>query len=396
MFIELHILQNFAPSNLNRDDTGAPKDCYFGGTRRARISSQCLKRSIRRHDAFKQSVMKHHGDLGVRTQRLLEQLVTGFRQRDMPGSEDDAKRVGKNLLNAVRLKVEDDDRTQYLLYLGQKEIDALIEIGCRHWARLVAITPPAPSDDNQTSSGGQKDKRRQKTAAQDAIPKDIQKEVAEVFSSTDAADIALFGRMVADQKNMGVNAACQVAHAISTHEIAMEMDYYTAVDDLRPDETPGADMIGQVEFNSACYYRYANLNFDLLTANLGGDRQLAKGATLGFIEAAVLATPTGKQNSLAARNLPSYVRVLVRGGGEPLSLANAFLKPARPTADEDIVQSSIKKLEEHLAQLTRVYDAHIVGDWVVSLENPDTPSLKDLLAEVENMLATLTAGGNLS
>lgn len=388
MLIELHLLQNFAPSNLNRDDTGAPKDCTFGGKRRARISSQCIKRNIRRHDAFISTVQAHQGDVGVRTQRLLERIVQELVQRNPSRSEDDAKRVGTNLLSAVRLKVEQDGSTQYLLYLGRKEIDALIEIGHRRWDDLVNIKPSGEPG----STGGQREKRREKSAAQEAIPKDIQKEVANVFGSTCAADIALFGRMVADQKNMGVNAACQVAHALSTHEIAMEMDYYTAVDDLRPDETPGADMIGQVEFNSACYYRYANINLNLLKANLGDDAQLAKGATLGFIKAAALATPTGKQNSMAARNLPSYIRVLVRRGGEPWSLANAFLKPVRATADKDIVESSIEKLTEHLEQLKRVYGDNIIGDYVASLTDPATDSLEDLLSKVEQHLPA--AGGN--
>src|SRR5690606_30773078 len=146
-----------------------------------------------------------------------------------------------------------------------------------------------------------------------------------------AVDLALFGRMLADLPDRNVDAACQVAHAISTHRVSAEFDYYTAVDDLKPDDTSGADMIGTVEFNSACYYRYANIDLRQLVKNLKGeaeevDAELAEAAVRAFLIASRDAIPTGKQNSFAARNAPSFFLAVVRDRGA-WSLANAFVAP---------------------------------------------------------------------
>ena len=168
-------------------------------------------------------------------------------------------------------------------------------------------------------------------------------------------DVALFGRMIADKPEWNVDASCQVAHAISTNTVKMDFDFFTAVDDLKPGDSAGSDMMGTVQFNSSCFYRYAVLDVAALRANLdGGDAQLGR-AVEAFVRGFLSAIPTGKQNSMAAHNFPSYALAVVRDGGSPVSLTNAFLKPARPRAeDTDLVDDSIQKLEQYARRMQDV------------------------------------------
>jgi CRISPR system Cascade subunit CasC len=177
-------------------------------------------------------------------------------------------------------------------------------------------------------------------------------------TGTKAVDVALFGRMVAEIKDGSKNmdAACQVAHAISTNKAEMEFDFYTAVDDLQPQEKAGAGMMGTIEFNSSCFYRYANIDFGQLVENLQGDVDLARKAVKAFLRAAVAAVPTGKQNSMAAQNPPSFVLAVVRPHGL-WSLANAFVKPVWPGAQEDLIQASIERLDDYWGRLAKAYPA---------------------------------------
>ena len=171
---------------------------------------------------------------------------------------------------------------------------------------------------------------------------------------------------------LGVDGACQVSHAISTNKISMEFDFFTAVDDL---ET-GAGMLGTVEFNSACFYRYANVDVGQLKENLRGDEELAHKTIAAFIRAAVTAVPSGKQNSMAAQNPPSFVFVVARDAGL-WSLANAFVKPVRPTQGGDLIENSIEALDEYWGQLAAMYGAEqIRGKWVASLTPNGLTNLK--------------------
>lgn len=398
-FLELHMLQNFGPSNLNRNDTNAPKDCTFGGFRRARISSQCIKRSIRRHQAFKETVLEAGGNLGSRTKRITTALIE--RLADQGRDRLEAEHVAENLLRSVSLDFDkksgntDEEgpalrKTQYLLFLSESEIEALGELADRHWDALIAVDAPETED---------ADKRKRKKAAAKAVPKEVQQAVGDALRKHPrlAADIALFGRMVADAADMNIDAACQVAHAISTNEVSMEMDFYTAVDDLKPDDEAGSDMLGIVEFNSACYYRYAQVNLGILQRNLGNDAELVRAAVRGFLRSAVQAIPTGMQNSMAAHNPPSYVRVLLRSQGAPWSLANAFLKPVRVDArkERDLVGESVDRLEKYLDKLKGAYgDEGFELDCVTSLEDTAAQPipLKALMEQVDSRLAAALGG----
>jgi CRISPR system Cascade subunit CasC len=383
MKIELHILQNFAPSNLNRDDTGAPKDCELGGYRRARISSQCQKRAVR--EAFRLDHLVPTDNLASRTKRIVYAVATTLKethQRD----EMRARAVALGAIEGVGLgrnkKAVGDEywKTEYLLFVPRRIVGELAALLHKHWDQLEPLagsttpdeaskeaspeaTPaeetPAAEDKNvkgAKAKGAKKETKKDlKKEAKAAYPKEIQQAVEKLLESArSTADLALFGRMIADKTGWNVEASCQVAQAISTHKVQMDFDFFTAVDDFKPGETAGSDMMGTVQFNSSCFYRYAVLDVDALRQNLDlkeSDPLLATSLD-AFVRAFLIAIPTGKQNSMAAHNFPSYALAVVREKGTSISLTNAFLKPARPQGDEiDLVDDSITKLEDYFARM---------------------------------------------
>lgn len=332
--LEIHVLQNYAPSNLNRDDTGAPKDAVFGGTRRARVSSQCLKRSVRQHfEGLVRADSWSPEDLGRRTKRVLEEITKAL--KDKGRADSDAREAARLALAAVGLGVKEDGKSEYLLFLGRHEISEIARIVHERWE---SIHRPEP-----VTAAGKTPGKAKKHAAQAAEP-ELKKALDKVFDGGKAVDVALFGRMLADMPGNNQEAACQVAHAISTHSIEREFDFYTAVDDLKPDDTAGADMMGTIEFNSACFYRYAVIDWEKLVKNLQGDRELAARGLRGFVEGFVVAEPTGKQNSFAAHNPPELVAVSARRNAAPRSLANAFEAAIVVRKGESLTRRSAEEL----------------------------------------------------
>lgn len=369
MIVELHLLQNFVPSNLNRDDTGAPKNCEFGGAPRARISSQCLKRTAR--DAFDRDQRLAEAPRARRTKRLLEALRDRLMASEGLESESAAALARNALVDGLGLKVVKagtNELTEYLVFLGEGEIAELAALCAEH---RDALTPDAKGKAKGLDN-------RAKAAFKGAL------------AQGQSIDVALFGRMIANLPERNVEAACQVAHAISTHRVGVEFDYYTAIDDLKRDDVPGADMIGTIEFNSACYYRYANVDMDGLRQNLLGNgagtrsagdvaeaERLAREALGGFLRASVTAVPSGKVNSMAHHNRPSLVLAVVREGARS-SLANAFVRPARAEeAGGDLVAASGRALDRHWGALERMYgNEGLVGAWVCALDEEGLHHLK--------------------
>ena len=343
--IEIHALQNFAPSNLNRDDTGAPKDALFGGTRRARVSSQCLKRAVRQHfsDLVAQNALASD-DVAFRTKRILDALTKALTEKEHPESE--AAEKARLALAAMELVVKDDGKSQYLLFLGRREIANIASIIHEKWKSIVALEA-APAE-------GKKAGKAKKQAAQAADP-ELKKALDKVFDGGKAVDVALFGRMLADMPEKNQNAACQVAHAISTHSVEREFDFYTAVDDLKPEDTAGADMMGTVEFNSACFYRYAVVDWDKLVKNLQGDAELAAKGLRAFLEGFVVAEPTGKQNTFAAHNPPEFIAVSVRRNTAPRNLANAFETAVFTKKGESLTRKSAEELAKKAKALQSAF-----------------------------------------
>ena len=336
--IEVHLIQNFAPSNLNRDDTGQPKSATFGGFRRARISSQCSKRGTRQ--MWRES---GSASVGERTKLLKQELTPRLK---VAGRSDEQIGIALDTFLGQFYSKMDGEKTAVLVFVSQEEMAVVKELIDRHWESL--------------SAGSKVEGKDAKAAA------------TELGKAKTSADIALFGRMLAEQPGRNTDGSCQVAHPISTHKVDMEMDFYTAVDDLNPADATGAGMMGVVGFNSACYYRYALVDRDQLARNLARKTERANGTwtqALGaedyeeadrvikaFLEAMVYSIPTGKQNSFAAQNLPSFGLFVRRQGGVPISLANAFAKPVRPTRDDDdLVGLSVAALTKHWDALKKVY-----------------------------------------
>jgi CRISPR system Cascade subunit CasC len=366
MFIEIHILQNFAPSNLNRDDTGNPKDTEFGGVRRARISSQCIKRAIRSEKVFSQKTVV---EPGVRTRWMNRLLADALKSI----GKDDAQAQAVADAVATQYSKMDKGHTSVLIYLSRQEIAAIKEQLLAKWDEVLASLKDG------------------KSPVIDSIAKDLFKTLKD---RTGAPDIALFGRMLAEKPELNIDAACQVAHAISTHRVSMDMDFYTAVDELTKDDESGAGMMGVTAFNSACFYRYARLDWELLVKNLGGDKELAKKTVEGFLRAAISAVPTGKQNSFAAQNPPDFLLGVARKDGESWSLANAFETPVKAGREGGYLANSMVALDAYWGRLNKVYGGEGVQPTALALDD-DAPlaHLKPALKENrEAWIASLLAG----
>lgn len=357
MILELHLIQNFAPSNLNRSDTGSPKDCIFGGVRRARISSQCFKRAMRTY--FRDKFEKPE-NLAERSTRMMEniskKLVANGRDAEQ------SRKAALGALSCVGLKAskKDPEKTEYLLFMGRDEIDRIVAVCDEHFDDLA----------------------QEKIA--DDTAKTVGKKLMDVLKEGKAADLGLFGRMLADLPERNRDAASQVAHAISTHKVGLEFDFFTAVDDLRPKDTAGSDHLGTVEFNSACFYRYANVNVDKLRENLQNDEDLTRATIAAYIRAAVEALPTGKQNSFATHEKPSLVCAVVRDAGM-MSLANAFEKPVW-SSNGGLVDDSIKRLAEHYGAVTGVYGDSAASRLYVKTSGANAESLGDDAGTFDNLL----------
>lgn len=338
--IEIHVLQNFAPSNLNRDDTGAPKDAFFGGTRRGRVSSQCGKRAVREYFKTENEVY-----FASRTKRVIDTLMQKIEPNVKSLADYSVENLEKAITAAIncigagdkKVKVEKDKKngqlkTDVLLFLSDAEIDALSAAIEGNFDALLKAKVGSEVAKVVTDAIDGKDNKSRLTL-----------------------DIALFGRMLAVMPEKNQHAACQVAHAISTHAVEREFDFYTAVDDLKPDDTSGADMMGTIEFNSACYYRYAVVDWEKLVANLQDDTALAARGLRVFLQGFVLAEPTGKQNSFAAHNPPEFIAVSVCENAAPRNLANAFENAIRAKAGESLTRESAKALVEKAHALETAY-----------------------------------------
>ncbi len=332
-FVEIHALQNFAPSNLNRDDTGAPKDALFGGSRRARISSQCIKRAVREY--FKE---QNKDWVAARTKRVVEAL----KDRILPNLRNQKDFNKDSLLKAIevaisslgskkKVKLDKEKKTDVLLFLSPKEIDALGEVIAKSYESLLKAKPT------------------------DQVVKSLNDAIDGENKERLSVDVALFGRMLAVMPEKNQDAACQVAHAISTHAVEREFDFYTAVDDLKPEDTAGADMMGTVEFNSACFYRYAVVDWEKLVKNLQGDADLAAKGLGAFLQGFTVAEPTGKQNTFAAHNPPEFMAISVHRDTAPRNLANAFETAVRVKKDESLMWFSADRLGAKEAALDKLY-----------------------------------------
>lgn len=366
MIIELHLLQSYPASNLNRDDVGQPKSVTFGGVPRARISSQSLKRSAR-------TLFQRHGlaedETGVRTKRLLTDTARKLTDGDGDPAAETVD-VVREALRELGFGVAKQDLTEYLLFVGRRASDQLAEFCRSNWSALADVAATRRAAAQKSAAEAKKAEAKIKKVKPD---RETVEEARRILDAGRVADIALFGRMIADNKDFNVDAASQVAHAFSTHAVATEFDFYTAVDDIKPDAEAGADMIGTVDFNAACYYRYANLDLGQLARNLPGDKDLLARAAGAWLRSFVHATPSGKQNSTAARTKPETLLTVVREHGA-WSLANAFL---RPVTGDDLLGDSTKLMLEHFSRLRGFYGDDELRKVTAAAATTELPVLQD-------------------
>ena len=375
--VEIHILQTMPPSNLNRDDTGSPKKAVYGGVTRARVSSQAWKRPTR----LKFRELVDPNQLGIRTKRVVEVLTDRILRLDPAADPETAQKAAQSVLQdagGIKLakprsakktddadgNVNEPDQSSYLLFLGSHQYDELAAIG------KEAI-----------AAGGIKDFLKNK---------DVKKRVKGILQNDRAIDVALFGRMVADDTDLNVDAAAQVAHAISVQRVDFDSDYFTAVDDVKQDSDEegdaGAAMIGDVEFNSATFYRYANVDVDRLLDTLG-DANATTQAVTAFVDAFATTVPNGKINTFAHNTLPDLVVVNLRDT-QAVNLVGAF---ERPIAGE-IVANATKALVEREQEIDASYGTTPVRTWVVRVGKG--PEAADQLAARQPLHDVLTELGD--
>lgn len=350
MHLCIHVIQNFPPSNLNRDDTGAPKRGTHGGVPRDRHSSQSWKRAVR------MELAKTLDSRGVRTRRLPREVAATLaaRGRD-PGVATAKLATMFNELGIVFKTDADGANTAYLLYLVDGVVQRVADALDAAWDDVPAMQPPKPADSDAPKSA-KKSKRPPKIKNPSPEFKTLIAELKAVLTDAKAPDIALHGRMVSDQPDWNVDAAARVAHAISINASTRTFDYFSAVDDLQPDDDSGAGHIATKILVSPCMYRYETIDVDQLAHNLGnpGD-DVVRGIVGAAVHAFVTAMPTGMQSGTAALVRPSYV--LVERSESPASLVNAFIRPPRLREDEDVVDAGIRALEDYRARLAAVYGA---------------------------------------
>lgn len=308
LFVDVHVLQTVPPSNINRDDAGSPKQAVFGGVRRARVSSQAWKRATRLRISAELSDADR--PLSLRTRRLAEQLDARF--TDSGAAPDEAQTWANECITLLDIDRDKGKRsTSYLLFLGTAQIDKLASEYAA--ARRAGETP-------------QKDR------------------LVAAVSRSHPADVALFGRMVADLADLRVDAAVQVAHALSTHGVEIEFDYFTAVDDAIGDDETGAGMIGTVEFTSATLYRFATVGVHQLSENLDHDERALSSTLSAFLRGFVLAMPSGHRNAFAHGTPPLLASFVVRDD-QPMNLVAAF---ELPVTGPGIAQESVQRLAVEL------------------------------------------------
>jgi CRISPR system Cascade subunit CasC len=347
LYLDIHVLQTVPPSCINRDDTGSPKTAIYGGVTRARVSSQAWKKAVR--DYFKENAFEN----GIRTKYIFDLIAKEFIAKEGENqevSQADAETAIKEILDKTGVKISKDkdnnrDVTGALFFISLKQVKELAKLA--------------------------KEGKFEKNIAQDAIKKNP------------AVDMALFGRMVAEDGGLNIEASCQVAHAISTHKITNEYDYFTAVDEKETDHS-GAGMIGTVEYNSSTLYRYATVAVHELNKQLGETPEKTAEAVEAFIKAFVLSMPTGKKNTFANQTPPYAVYVVLRND-QPANFAGAFETAIKIGKDDSgYAEKSAKALADYTNE-TKNWLAEPVKDYSTgNIEIGEKVSFNTLTRNIKN------------
>ncbi|ABC98944.1 CRISPR-associated protein Cse4 [Synechococcus sp. 65AY6Li] len=343
MRLEIHLIQSFPPANLNRDENGMPKSTIFGGRPRARISSQCQKRAVRKY--YHQYAELDPAHFAARSRNWLPELKSKLVKAGIP-DEQAGMAARLALEQGLKLKFNDKNEATTIVFLGKTELDAIAEILIKNWSAI--------------ESGLREEKPK--------LPQKIAKAIEKALVDTGKpGDVALFGRMMASLPTVNVDAAVQVAHAISINALQQEFDFFTAVDDLGSSEDTGADHMGETGYNSSTYYRFAVLDKKQLVENLGGTEHLGS-IIKAFATAFIHAVPSGHQNGFAAHTRPALVMAVVREG-QPISLVDAFENPVAPSGGFSLLENAVKALDEYWGSLVKMYgEADVQYKGVVVLD----------------------------
>jgi len=321
-FVQFHVLTAYPPSNPNRDDMGRPKQALVGGAPRLRLSSQSVKRAVRESSYFAGDLAGH---MGTRTKRLHEKLVAKLMQA---GAGEAAASKAAEVVAEIFGKLEAPSKTAP----EEKVATTLAFISPEEWALAEDLAG--------------------KVLAGEDLPKEKELKKLVLRKADGAVDIAMFGRMLAADPDFNRDAAVQVSHAITTHRVMAEDDWFTAVDDLKTrDEDMGAGHLGETGFGSGVFYLYACIDADLLVENLAGDRELAAAGGAALARALATASPSGKRNSFAHNPRAAYMLVEC-GGQQPRDLSGAFFAPVR---GEALLTASIEALEATRGQIAQAY-----------------------------------------
>jgi CRISPR system Cascade subunit CasC len=392
MFLQMHLLTTYPASNLNRDDTGRPKTVVFGGKPRLRISSQSLKRAWRTSPVFESRLRDR---VGTRTQKLGAVIADRLKKDGV--EETKAVEIARYVAAAYGKMNPADDAsnsrlTRQLVFLSPNEIAKAHDTARRlkdgelsipaDWSAFLSAG--GGDIDDETEGGDESEaaapaKKSAKGKAKKAKQPKGHPLQSELLSTAEgAADVAMFGRMLADAPAYNQEAAVQVSHAMTTHKVVVEDDYYVAVDDLkRTDEGEdlGTSFIGVQEYGAGVFYLYACVDVDLLVKNVG-DKDLAKDAIRALIETAATVSPRGKQASFASRARASYV-LLERGPQQPRTLAASFIKSV---SGDDLLEASIAGLQAFRANLDTVYgpSAEATAE-LIATRDTATGSMNELL-----------------
>lgn len=374
MFIQIHALQSFPPGNLNRDDRGLPKSALFGGVTRGRISSQCLKRRMRQSDAFAEL----QNGVAIRTRRLPALVGDVLRARAAAGlDEATIARIEARIASAFKKEAGteapedagDGVQTGQLVFFPRRFVESIADLVGEAFAKdrdgLHAWLAPGEAKGKATKGAAKTDgdktgKKADREHPLDAAIRDASRLVT--------IDIAMFGRMTTSELVEDVEAACQVAHSISTHEVRIERDYFTTMDDLSTGS--GAGFVGGGDqgtyFNSAVYYRYLNLDLRQLHRNVridgranGGDmlsdKELADAAS-ALLNAVVHAGPTAKQNTFAAHSVPEVLVCEISDRRQPISYANAFLEAVELDGEGSLMARSAERLRSYVSEVASRFE----------------------------------------
>lgn len=338
-FLQLHILTPYPPSNPNRDDLGRPKTAILGGHPRMRISSQAIKRAIRTSEVFATALAGHQGS---RTQRIGEVVERHLLAKGV--NPERALEIAREVGGAFGKMKATGAQTEQLAFISPEERDTALDFA-------------------------------DKLAAGEALPdkKDLAKTL--LRNADGAADIAMFGRMLADNPGYNRDAAVQVSHALTTNAVVIEDDYYTAVDDLKtPEEDAGAGFIGEAGFGAGVFYLYVCVDRELLVQNLGGDLKLAQTSLEALVRAVATASPSGKRNSFANHVRAEFL-LAEKGDAQPRTLANAFLKPV---GKGDQTALSVKCLTEKREEFASVYGQDWSADKRLQVGSADSATLDEI------------------